>query len=82
MLTVQAVETFVEIHYNEQISPLVEHGRCPQLVALLVHCCADEVHHRDDAAERSGGEINTVEWGWMGLVRFGSATAAEVARRI
>ena len=42
--TVEAVETFVEEHYGEQIGPLKVHGRCPQLVALLEHCCADEAH--------------------------------------
>lgn len=84
-LTVQAVETFVEVHYHEQIEPLREHGRCPQLVALLEHCCADEVHHKDDAASRAaagGGMVTTAERLWMTVVRIGSAVAAEVARRI
>lgn len=52
-LTVEAVETFVEEHYQDQIVPLREHGRCPELVALLEHCCADEIHHKVDAAERA-----------------------------
>ena len=85
-LTVQAVETFVEEHYHEQINPLREHGRCPQLLALLEHCCADEVHHKDDAAARAGtadgGQLLAIERGWMAVVRVGSAVAAEVARRI
>ena len=82
-LTVEAVETFVEAHYHEQIEPLRLHGRCPELVALLEHCCADEVHHKDDAAERSGGgQPNALERAWRALVKLGSAVAAELARRV
>ena len=81
--TVEAVETFVEVHYHEQINPLREHGRCPQLVELLEHCCADEVHHKEDAAARSGGgETGYAEYVWMAVVKLGSAAAAEVARRV
>ena len=62
---------------------LLPHGRCPELLALLEHCCADEVHHKDDAAERAGGSSRTlVEQAWMRVVRLGSAVAAEVARRV
>ena len=86
-LTVEAVETFVEVHYQEQIKPLKQEGRCPQLVALLEHCCADEVHHKEDAAARSGGEGDTtgrtlLEQSWVALVQWGSAVAAECARRV
>ena len=81
--TVEAVETFVEIHYQEQIVPLKRHGRCPQLVELLEHCCADEVHHKDDATARSGGgETSYAEGAWMAVVKLGSAAAAEFARRV
>ena len=72
-VTVEAVETFVEEHYHEQIHPLREHGRCPELLALLEHCCADEVHHKDDACERAGGASSRtlVEQAWMRVVRAG-----------
>mmetsp|Transcript_50165 Transcript_50165/g.166117 ORF Transcript_50165/g.166117 Transcript_50165/m.166117 type:complete len:104 (+) Transcript_50165:536-847(+) len=80
--TVEAVETFVEEHYGEQIGPLKVHGRCPQLVALLEHCCADEVHHKEDAARRAGAHESLLERAWMAVVRFGSAVAAEAARRV
>eukprot|EP00965_Chrysotila_dentata_P262176 6214494-Pleurochrysis_carterae.AAC.2 len=81
-LTVQAVETFVEEHYMEQIVPLEQQGRCPELVKLLRACCADEVHHKDDAADRAQGPPGLLERAWMAVVRKGSAVAAEVARRI
>ena len=81
--TVEAVETFVEVHYHEQIGPLREHGRCPRLVELLEHCCADEVHHKNDATRRAGeGDITWPERVWMEVVKIGSAVAAEVARRV
>ena len=83
-MTVEAVETFVEEHYHEQIGSLRAHGRCPALLALLEHCCADEVHHKEDAAARraGGGEATAIEHAWMSLVRMGSAVAAEIARRM
>jgi ubiquinone biosynthesis monooxygenase Coq7 len=92
-LTVEAVETFVEVHYMEQIEVLSEHGRCPHLVSLLKHCCADEVHHKEDAAARrvvggdSAGWLTTtvekvIARVWTGIVRLGSTVAAETARRV
>lgn len=88
-LTIEAVETFVEEHYGEQIGPLsqpsVENGgaHCPNLLALLRHCCEDEIHHKEDAASRVGGGSRTrLEQAWMSVVRIGSAVAAEIARRV
>jgi ubiquinone biosynthesis monooxygenase Coq7 len=88
-LTVEAVETFVEEHYTlEQIHPLRKQEAAvsaPHLIALLEHCCADEVHHKEDAAKRAGepGAGRTVvERAWMAIVRVGSAVAAEAARRL
>ena len=89
-LTVEAVETFVEEHYTlEQIHPLRKQEAAvsaPHLIALLEHCCADEVHHKEDAAKRAGGEPGAgrtlVERAWMAIVRVGSAVAAEAARRL
>ena len=81
-LTVEAVETFVEEHYGEQIGPLRASGRCPQLLELLEHCCADEVHHKEDAGARAGDAPGVVGRTWMVVVRIGSAVAAEIARRV
>ena len=81
-VTVEAVETFVDEHYHEQIHPLSQHGRCPELLSLLEHACADEVHHKDDAAARAGEGRTRVERAWGVVVRGGSVVAAEVARRV
>jgi len=90
-VTVQAVETFVEEHFQGQIGPLQKKGSAPELVKLLQHCCEDEVHHREDAASRllnehDGGtaSLKACWWvqPWSKIVQTGSAFAAEVARRI
>jgi len=88
VVTVEAVETFVEEHFQEQIQPLKEQQRTPELVRLLESCCEDEVHHKEDAAKRllDGNEnvIATAWWvtPWSTIVRTGSSIAADVARRI
>lgn len=88
-VTVEAVETFVEEHFQDQIVPLREKGSSEELVRLLEHCCADEVHHKNDAAEKlleqQDGQHQLDAWWvqpWSAIVRRGSAFAAEVARRI
>ncbi len=75
--TIEAVETFVDHHYAEQIARL-DGG---PLRALLVECQHDEVHHRDEAAAALGAERGLFLrlWGWV--VTFGSASAVAAARR-
>mmetsp|Transcript_12286 Transcript_12286/g.18846 ORF Transcript_12286/g.18846 Transcript_12286/m.18846 type:complete len:273 (+) Transcript_12286:115-933(+) len=87
-VTVEAVETFVEEHFQEQIVPLKNQQACPKLVELLEHCCEDEVHHKEDAARRLLGHSSNRSldafWikPWSFIVKKGSALAAEIARRI
>jgi ubiquinone biosynthesis monooxygenase Coq7 len=85
-VTVEAVETFVEEHFQEQIVPLKKKGASPELVRLLEHCCADEVHHKEDAVRHLlDGDKNFDAWWvrpWSSVVRTGSIFAADVARRI
>jgi 3-demethoxyubiquinol 3-hydroxylase len=49
--TVAAVETFVEEHYNQQISRLLmnEKDKFPHIRQVLEHCCLEEVSHKDEA---------------------------------
>jgi ubiquinone biosynthesis monooxygenase Coq7 len=47
--TVSSVETFVEEHYQDQISRLRREGALPLLQACLESCCEDEVEHRREA---------------------------------
>lgn len=87
-VTVEAVETFVEEHFQDQIVPLKEKNTCPKLIQLLEYCCADEVHHKEDAARRllegeSPTDLNAF-WvqPWSYAVKRGSALAAAIARKV
>lgn len=79
--TIDAVETFVDHHYQAQIVRLDAEGIHPEIRALLEHCRVDEVHHRDEARQNvpeQGGLLLRV-WAW--LVGSGSAAAVLAARR-
>mmetsp|Transcript_25418 Transcript_25418/g.60076 ORF Transcript_25418/g.60076 Transcript_25418/m.60076 type:complete len:367 (-) Transcript_25418:1570-2670(-) len=74
-VTVEAVETFVEEHFQDQIVPLRSAAgvttnssasthvpplpECPELLKLLEACCEDEVHHKEDAALKLLGHFTT-----------------------
>lgn len=88
-VTVVAVESFVEEHYQAQIRPLKKEGMSVELVRLLEHCCEDEVHHREDAAQKllanpENLNFETKWWMqiWSAVVRTGSIVAADVSRRV
>lgn len=91
-VTTAAVEEFVESHYNHQIDRLAtdaRHASDPpsmELKQLLQHCCEDEVHHKEEAAERAAkGPLPWFDWvdgAWQWLVMSGSAAAAAAARRV
>jgi ubiquinone biosynthesis monooxygenase Coq7 len=79
--TIDAVETFVDHHYEDQIRKLPADGPGGALRALLMACQADEVHHRDEAraaAVVAGMLINA----WQRLVGTGGALAVAAARRV
>jgi ubiquinone biosynthesis monooxygenase Coq7 len=76
--TIDAVETFVDHHYAEQIAKLP----ASELRTLLATCQADEVHHRDEARALSAGPPGIVLRAWVWLVGFGSRNAVAAARRM
>lgn len=80
--TVQAVETFVDRHYQDQLDRLDAAGGDAELRALLAGCQADERHHRDEGAQLAGA--NRPAWlrAWCRLVGFGSASAVALARKL
>lgn len=87
--TVEAVESFVEVHYNQHIIPLASRPsgpyQYPELLRLLRHCCADEVHHMEDARDRwlaPGQERPLWARMWAAVVGRGSAAAVAVCRNI
>ena len=90
-VTIHAVETFVEDHYNAHITPLQEKkpsNPYPALTHALKQFCQDEVRHATDAATRYGTTVlqddlsrNSLASAWSRVVQWGSAQAANVARK-
>lgn len=82
--TIDAVETFVDHHYEEQIRKLPPDsaGAAGALRAALLICQAEEVHHRDEARNSLPGPSGPLLRAWAWLVGFGSSSAVSAARRI
>jgi ubiquinone biosynthesis monooxygenase Coq7 len=80
--TIAAVETFVDVHYQQQIDHLRQHGGPEGLLPLLLQCQADEQHHRDEAAGLTGPHKPWLLRLWCAVVGSGSAAAVVLARRI
>ncbi len=80
--TIDAVETFVELHYSAQIERL---GTCEaraELKSILVRCRDDEIEHRNQARERASKPLGLFLHAWCWLVGIGSAGAVALARRV
>jgi ubiquinone biosynthesis monooxygenase Coq7 len=77
--TIDAVETFVDHHYQEQIDRLDAQGIRPEIRAMLEHCRTEEVEHRDEAREAGGGAGALLRI-WVALVASGSRSAVAAAR--
>lgn len=78
--TIEAVETFVDQHYQAQIDRLRAESGDAVLMASLERWRHDEVAHRDDAASRLKAPPNWALKIWTRLVGFGSALAVRAAR--
>jgi len=80
--TIEAVETFVDRHYEEQIRKLPAQGPGGMLRALLMACQEDEVAHRDEARAAGAAATGRLTRAWQWLVGAGSALAVVAARRV
>ena len=80
--TIDAVETFVDHHYEEQIQKLATTGPDAALRNALLICQADEVHHRDEARTLQTSRAGPLLAAWMWAVGAGSKSAVSAARRI
>ena len=80
--TIEAVETFVDQHYRQQIDRLAGQERYESLRQHLLQCQADEVSHRDEAADLAGPSRRVLLRWWCAIVGAGSAAAVIAARRI
>ena len=81
--TIEAVERFVDRHYQDQIQCLASQPPLVRLHQTLVDCQRDEVAHRDEAAAAGGTGAPGAAlrfWGWM--VGVGSRGAVAICRRI
>ena len=81
--TIEAVETFVNHHYEDQIRALDSHPELSDLRQTLLDCQADEVAHRDEAAAALGStRPNLVLRAWCIMVGVGSKAAVSLIRHI
>lgn len=79
--TIASVETFVELHYQQQIDYLKVNGSHQELLELLIRCQADEIDHKNEARLKASTSIPLVLKIWCSLVGKGSAAAVVLARR-
>jgi ubiquinone biosynthesis monooxygenase Coq7 len=81
--TIEAVETFVNQHYEEQILALASQTELSDLRQTLLDCQADEVAHRDEAAAARGPtQPGWVLRAWCAMVGAGSKAAVTLIRHI
>ena len=81
--TIEAVETFVDHHYEHQVRALASQPALSDLRQLLLDCQADEVAHRDEAAAARGvGQSAWLLRVWCALVGAGSKAAVVLIRHI
>ena len=81
--TIEAVETFVDQHYQQQIEALAPQAVRDSERAILAgfeKCRLDEIHHRDDAKHRRSAHLSTALRLWVALVGVGSRAAVRIAR--
>ncbi len=87
--TIEAVETFVDQHYTEQIEAIdrLDPGReqtCLQMLRAQLHSFrADEIDHRDDATarfDRDAGRPSSLLRPWTWAVGAGSRGAVKICR--
>lgn len=81
--TIEAVETFVDQHYEEQVQRLQAFPSLRALRQTLMDCQGDEVEHRNEAAAARGPQASGVLLRtWCRLVGQGSRAAVGICRHI
>jgi len=81
--TIEAVETFVEHHYQVQIDQLLRRGGHAELLSLLIEFQSDERSHRLEAIENLNAlKTPRLIRSWCRLVSVGSEFAVKIARVI
>lgn len=80
--TIEAVETFVDHHYEQQVVRLNPQGEYGAIRQVLVDCQADEVSHRNEATLLASPNRSWLLRLWCAMVGSGSAAAVVVAKRV
>jgi ubiquinone biosynthesis monooxygenase Coq7 len=81
--TIEAVETFVDHYYEEQVRALASQPALSDLRQTLLDCQADEIAHRNEAAAaRGSGQSGWVLRAWCAMVGAGSSAAVALIRHI
>lgn len=81
-ITIEAVERFVEGHYQRQLLMMEDDSALRDLYQVLERFCADEVHHKQDAGVRQQRALGPLARLWSTIVEKGSAFAVVIAKRI
>ena len=82
-ITVDAVETFVEKHYNEQIEYLLNNNLNYKLAMVLKKCCDEEIEHQRDARSKVlEKDESTFTNLWKKIVGSGSNMAVNVSKLV
>jgi ubiquinone biosynthesis monooxygenase Coq7 len=81
--TIEAVESFVEDHYEEQLKYLRAQNDPDQaLINLLQSCQDDEIEHKNESAIKKRSAPGILLNFWMKIVGWGSSSAVKVAKII
>ncbi len=81
--TIEAVETFVDQHYEEQVQRLKAYPSLRALRQTLLDCQGDEVAHRDQALEARGSQaMGPLLALWCRVVAGGSKAAVTICRHV
>ena len=70
--TIHTVETFVDAHYQQQITRLKTELPTHPIIEMLERCRADEVMHQQDAAARMEDKLSLALTLWLKTVDLGS----------
>ncbi len=81
--TIEAVETFVHQHYDEQVRRLAAFPALATLRQTLLNCQGDEAAHRNEAAAARGpGQPSVLLRAWCWMVDVGSKGAVTLSRHL
>jgi ubiquinone biosynthesis monooxygenase Coq7 len=80
--TIEAVETFVDQHYQQQITLFDSYPQYRQIKQMLEECRLDEVEHRNEAKSLASSRNGLLIRLWCLIVSKGSAGAVVLAKKI